>query len=269
MQKKIDLSAHRPNARGLPNLPLSVRATGLFCVDTGWGSPMPPRPITQLYWTISGRGVFRLQNQKVKVGKGDIFIYYPGEAHNPQAVSQEWTYCWVNFDHPEACRWISDLGLVSRHQQVGSCPEILFARLRKAVQEANTPENEVRTANLAHDLLLKAALKISEPKADSIVMEARRILDTKFSDSVWGVEELATELQVHRTTLFRHFLAHYGLTPSRYLQNLRIGKALHLLRESRLPIQNIAEQAGFAGPHYFSKAIKETTGMSPTLFRRS
>ena len=92
-------------------------------------------------------------------------------------------------------------------------------------------------------------------------------MESGFSDPELTVEKLAAELSLHRSTLFRLFLANYEITPSRYLHNLRIRKALVLLKNRDLQIQEVAWQSGFRDPNYFSRAVREATGLRPFDFR--
>lgn len=65
-------------------------------------------------------------------------------------------------------------------------------------------------------------------------------------------------------TLFKKV---YGVTPSRYIANLKITYAKKLLINSGLPIVEIAKMCGFCDVYYFSNFFKKETGCSPSQFR--
>ncbi|MNY74541.1 HTH-type transcriptional activator RhaR [compost metagenome] len=59
-----------------------------------------------------------------------------------------------------------------------------------------------------------------------------------------------------------------GLTPVVYLQNIRIEQAKRLLLHSKLNVEEIAFQTGFADDAYFIKVFKRMVGQTPSSFRR-
>lgn len=55
---------------------------------------------------------------------------------------------------------------------------------------------------------------------------------------------------------------------SNFLLNRRIACAMELLSGTNLKIREVAEQSGFHDYHYFSKAFKKKTGLSPAEYRK-
>ena len=66
----------------------------------------------------------------------------------------------------------------------------------------------------------------------------------------------------------RAFRKAYGVSPLRYLQMIRIARAKMLLRDTELPIAEIAVQVGMADALYFSRLFRRDTGICPTQFRK-
>lgn len=65
------------------------------------------------------------------------------------------------------------------------------------------------------------------------------------------------------------FTKEYGMPPYRYLTQIRIGQAKHLLLETGISISEIARSVGYADPFCFSRVFRKHTGMSPSKFRSS
>ncbi len=63
------------------------------------------------------------------------------------------------------------------------------------------------------------------------------------------------------------FKQHQGVTPGRFLIQVRVREAASLLANSSVGIEDIAEKAGFPNRHYFSRVFKRLTGDSPAQFR--
>ncbi|MBQ2977339.1 MAG: helix-turn-helix transcriptional regulator [Clostridia bacterium] len=52
------------------------------------------------------------------------------------------------------------------------------------------------------------------------------------------------------------------------INEMRMKNALHLLKTTRLQIQNIAQLCGIADPNYFTKLFKRFYGLTPAQFRK-
>lgn len=257
----------RTNPRGLRHLPLGVRSTGHYRVDRHYREHPKKKGFCQIFWGIAGRARFQHDGKSFEIGGGDIFIYRPGDVHDFRPLSTVWEYCWLTLDHADITAWLSGFGLKGKHPATGNCPIPLFTRLRSCLAEC-TPQGEREAANIAHAILTAATSNISEPEPDSLAARARDLIDEHFTKANWGISDVVSFTKVHRTTLLRSFLKHYGLNPSRYLQNRRLQKALSLLRENELQIQEIASLAGFSDSNYLARLVHQATGLSPREFRK-
>jgi AraC family transcriptional regulator len=56
-------------------------------------------------------------------------------------------------------------------------------------------------------------------------------------------------------------------TPAKWVAAQRIERAAHLLRTTRLPVQQVAEESGIPDPFQFSRFFKRHTGHSPRAYR--
>jgi two-component system, response regulator YesN len=61
----------------------------------------------------------------------------------------------------------------------------------------------------------------------------------------------------------KYFKDKTGVTFSDYLSQLRVNRAIELLRENRLKIREIGDRVGYPNPRYFSRVFKRRTGYSP------
>jgi AraC family transcriptional regulator len=82
------------------------------------------------------------------------------------------------------------------------------------------------------------------------------------------VADLARVACVSRYHFCRSFRAAMGISPYRYVTNLRIEAARRLLRESSEPIDQIARACGYHGVRQFTARFRQITGTSPGRFRR-
>ncbi|MGO3423941.1 MAG: helix-turn-helix domain-containing protein [Pseudoalteromonas distincta] len=69
----------------------------------------------------------------------------------------------------------------------------------------------------------------------------------------------------HFNRLFKQAV---GIPPSQYFISLKIQHARQLLRESDIPIIDVANEVGYVNPSHFARLFKKTTGLSPRAFRK-
>jgi len=100
----------------------------------------------------------------------------------------------------------------------------------------------------------------------------RRLLRAKdridaASHEAWPVERLARVSEVSEAHFARSFKQAFGTPPHRYLLTRRIERATALLRETELPITEIAFQTGWESLGTFGRTFRDITGDSPSALR--
>jgi len=84
-----------------------------------------------------------------------------------------------------------------------------------------------------------------------------------------SVAELASRASMSERTFARRFVAETGTTPHRWLTMQRVLHARRLLEQTQLPVDDIAEAAGFGTAallrHHFHKVV----GVAPNDYRRT
>jgi AraC family transcriptional regulator, arabinose operon regulatory protein len=81
-------------------------------------------------------------------------------------------------------------------------------------------------------------------------------------------DSLARRAGVSTRVLTRLFRKHLGVSPARFVAQIRLREAAYRLANTPLGLEVIAEEAGFPNGAYFSRAFKQHTGLSPALFRQ-
>ena len=65
------------------------------------------------------------------------------------------------------------------------------------------------------------------------------------------------------------FLRHLNMTPGRYYMRLRLERARELLRQTNMPILDIAIATGFTSHSYFAQSYRLQFGRPPSEERRT
>ncbi|MEP7049068.1 MAG: helix-turn-helix transcriptional regulator [Pseudomonadota bacterium] len=100
----------------------------------------------------------------------------------------------------------------------------------------------------------------------------RRLLRAKdrvdgASQEEWPIRRLARVSGVSEAHFARSFKEAFGLPPHRYLLTRRIERAVALLRDTDLPITDIAFQTGWGSLGTFGRTFRDVTGESPGELR--
>jgi transcriptional regulator GlxA family with amidase domain len=84
----------------------------------------------------------------------------------------------------------------------------------------------------------------------------------------WPVSRLAHISGTSAAYFARSFRSAFGIPPHRYLLTRRVERAAALLRDTDLPIIEIALQTGWNSLGTFGRTFRDVTGENPTELRR-
>ena len=96
----------------------------------------------------------------------------------------------------------------------------------------------------------------------------RRLLRAKdrmdaASHEEWPVRRLASVSHISEAHFARSFKEAFGLPPHRYLLTRRIERAVAMLRDTGMPITDVAFQTGWKSLGTFGRTFRDITGESP------
>nr|WP_221471475.1 AraC family transcriptional regulator [Amycolatopsis umgeniensis] len=150
----------------------------------------------------------------------------------------------------------------------------LLEELIRAVGDAGEDDDlyaESAAAFLTVHLLTRHALKPGPPSAgreDGRVRAAIDMMRDRLAEPL-SLAEIAEEAHLSVYHFIRVFKEKTGETPHRFLGGLRIDEARRLLRDTDLPIAQIAPRCGFSTPGALSAAFLRHTGSRPSDYRNS
>ncbi|WP_276371708.1 ATP-binding protein [Chryseolinea sp. H1M3-3] len=104
---------------------------------------------------------------------------------------------------------------------------------------------------------------------DKFIMKATLVVEANMSDAGFGIERFAAEMNLSRTQLFRKMKALLGVSPSDFVNNLRLQKASDLILAKADTLSQICYTVGFNEPSYFAKRFRKKFGLSPSEYAKS
>ena len=84
----------------------------------------------------------------------------------------------------------------------------------------------------------------------------------------WRLDDLARRAGLSSIHLAECFTRDVGVAPHQYLLQLRIKQAQEMLRQSDIPITELALELGFSSGQHFAGTFKKMTSQTPQQYRR-
>lgn len=84
----------------------------------------------------------------------------------------------------------------------------------------------------------------------------------------YSVEKLAELAAMSPRNFARVFARETGMTPARYLDQVRLERAIVLLEDSRVPIAGVARMSGFTCPEQLRRTFIRHMGITPVGYRK-
>ena len=121
----------------------------------------------------------------------------------------------------------------------------------------------------AYGFLLEWWREASQPTGspESRLDRALRFTRDHFREPL-GVKQMAGEAGMSREHFTRIFTRSTGETPAASLQRMRLDEATLLIRDTDLPLSEIAMRSGFYSSRHLMRTFQRVHGASPSSFRR-
>ena len=229
-----------------------------------------------IHYILGGKGIYKTDGRIYQLSEGDAFlirpntlIYYEADKYHP------WTYTWIGFQGIKIEQYLKRTSLLEtpyfhygKDDRVRLCHEKMFEAYK-------LPENrDLMMNSILYEYLYLLASKFPrksippKEKKISYVEEALRYIENNYAHTV-NIQVIADHLNIERTYLYRLFKDITGTSPQEYLLDYRIRRACSLLKETSLPVSDIARSIGYEDALYFSRLFKQKKGQTPTQYRKT
>lgn len=242
-----------------------------------WHSVPHTHNHTELFFIVSGRGQFLIQNQVFPVGVNNLVIINPNVAHTEDSLNaQPLEYIVLGIEGIELATTENSNGqfCILDHLESVEFSSCLRNILRE-MELKNTGYEDICQAYmeiLIIRLMRTTSLSVqSGPQTVSGNRQCafvRRYIDLHFKESL-TLEQLSGEAHMNKYYLSHAFKREYGVSPINYMISRRIEESKYLLAETDLSLSHIAQLLGFSSLSYFSQVFRRTQDISPMEYRQS
>ncbi|WP_079914106.1 AraC family transcriptional regulator [Paenibacillus sp. 32352] len=254
----------------------------------------------ELVYVVHGGGRHRINQQCFDIHAGDVYVILPGESHayvDVGASGIEIINCLFEAesvltaypDQPDTVRelayvapFFEELALLPRNLQLThEQSSAVVALLESMIQEGKDMEpgfGMVNRLKLIQLLILLSRCKLQQqsmqkqhrPLASGheiLVRRVRHHLEMNFHRKITAAS-LAKEFTISERHLNRVFKQETGMSITAMLQQIRIERAKHMLRETPKSIEAIALAVGFGDASFFTRLFARMVGSTPGNFRK-
>lgn len=227
-----------------------------------------------IQYCISGQGVLTINNSTYTITAGKAFLLnIPSNSHYylPQN-STHWKFIYLEFSPevlPLLCKIYNKLGPVI---SLANYPSLLTQIANFYTKALNNKLQSVFiNTKLAYNFwidLLKYNLAYAANNLTKTDI-AKNFLEQNFANSNLNIDTIAEQIGYSKYHLCKTFHKQFGISPMKYLQNLRISTACKLLiNNPTWTIKKIAHHVGYNNDDYFCKVFKNLKGITPNTFRK-
>lgn len=221
-----------------------------------------------LFVTYDGQGSLICSERRNELQSGTVHFIPQAIPCSYRCIDDNWKFYFLEFSSLDMARFL-DLP-IGETVSTGKIPEAIQLCERLINNLITKPPGYGYTADiLLQELLLliareetiSTAIRYSE--LDQILFYMHKNIGGPFR-----VEDLLRQTDLSRTSFFARFRAMTGISPSQYMQELKLASAKASLETTHLSVKEISSTLNFYDEFHFSKAFKKRYGYSPSEYRR-
>ncbi len=229
----------------------------------------------ELLYILSGEAEFLVGGEQIVAESGDLVVVNPSQIHTFTSRGVSY-YCILIY--PE---FFADVDPISRRI------ECLVKADRIICELFDRISCEAEGTALGADMMIKACtyeivaylirrygrapLSDEELRREGImrgrISDVCKYISESYMKDI-STRELASLCYLTESHFCRFFKRMVGKSALQYINSFRIERAVVLLRESALPVSEIAEAVGFSDLNYFSRTFKKIKGKTPLEYRK-
>lgn len=255
--------------------------SGVEYCEPGYSYGPKRRDYHFIHFVKEGKGYLEINGQNIEVHEDQFFIVPANEISTYTADQEDpWKYSWIGFMGIQSDFFVQSLLQSSENGFVVDCRSTTFyeKKIKKIIELNNTYDlkkdnlslyfkiNSIMY-NIVGNLLDEFLPKNDVDTNSTISFQAIRYMDLHYHDDI-QISDIANYIGIHPNYLSLKFKNDVGISPKKYLTNLKIKKAETLLIKNDDPIYLIASSVGFSDALAFSKLFKKELGVSPSEFRK-
>lgn len=255
---------------------LYIQESGRFCSGTNYYTVRNGLDSFLIQYTLSGKGILEYDGKKYSIIPGSIMFIDCRKSQNyyTDPMCDKWEVIWAHFNGKNAEVYYdkytekNDGSPVAFASSGNKISEILENIIDLSENYTKNQDSEFSADNYVNSLLNECIIQSEAGgSAPSYVNEIAYYLQHHYKDTI-NLDILSKTFNISKFHLQRTFKDAVGLSPAKYLSNIRINKAKKLLRGTNLSVSEISEEIGME-TNYFIQLFKSLENETPHQYRNS
>ena len=232
-----------------------------------------------IHYVTKGYGTFKFNGKVYTLKKGDIFILLKGmQVEYVASIDDPWEYYWIGFSGSNANEYLNRTSItnscVANCEENSKIPQIILNMCEISKTYNPSRSDDILLLKELYSLLYALIEEFPKPfeykdkELHTYIQDALNFINSNYMHSI-TVQEIADYVNLSRSYLYKMFIKNLGISPQRYLINLRMYKATLLLKSTKLPIGEVASSVGYSDSLLFSKTFSKHFSMSPLNYRNN
>ena len=101
----------------------------------------------------------------------------------------------------------------------------------------------------------------------AFLVDLTKKIESKISDAELSLEDLCSEIGISRSNMYRKLKELTGMSPSQFVNSVKVRHAAHQLRTTRKTVQEIMYESGYNHKSHFYREFYKIFGMTPKDLR--
>ncbi|MFH5911008.1 AraC family transcriptional regulator [Clostridium perfringens] len=232
-----------------------------------------------IHYVTKGYGTFKFNGKVFNLKQGDIFILLKGmQVEYVASIDDPWEYYWIGFSGSNANEYLNRTSItnscVANCKENSKIPQIILNMCEISKTYNPSKSDDILLLKELYSLLYTLIEEFPKPfeykdkELHTYIQDALNFINSNYMHSI-TVQEIADYVNLSRSYLYKMFIKNLGISPQRYLINLRMYKATLLLKSTKLPIGEVASSVGYSDSLLFSKTFSKHFSMSPLNYRNN
>ena len=261
------------------NFEMSLDECGIEQGIPGFGYKYEVLKDAVIHYISKGYGTFKINDEVYNLKQGDIFILLKGmNVEYIASMDEPWEYYWIGFSGSKANECLKRTAIIESYaascKEDSKIPHIILNMCEISKTYNPSCSDDILLLKELYSLLYALIEEFPKPfeykdkELHAYIQEAINFINSNYMNSI-TVNEIANHVNLSRSYLYKMFIKNLKISPQKYLINLRMYKATLLLKNTKIPIGEVASKVGYSDSLLFSKTFSKYFSMSPLNYRNN
>lgn len=261
------------------NFEMNVDECGIEQGIPGFGYKYEVLKSAVIHYINKGYGTFKINDEVYNLKQGDIFILLKGmKVEYMASIDEPWEYYWIGFSGSKANEYLNRSSIIDSYavscKENSTIPNIILNMCEISKTYNPSQSDDILLLKELYSLLYAIIGEFPKPfeykdkEIHTYIQEAIDFINSNYMNSI-TVHEIADHVNLSRSYLYKMFIKNLKISPQKYLINLRMYKATLLLKNSNIPIGEVANKVGYSDSLLFSKTFSKYFSISPLNYRNN